>query len=92
MKSPSYRKITRSAKKAATAKSKAMKPAKAKKPASKATKALMAIPPAVMGAMFVLDAHYRKGKKYQGRKITDDTTGETKTTRSTQAIFKRKKG
>ncbi len=92
MKSPSYRKITRSPKKAATTKSKAMKPAKVKKPASKATKALMAITPAVMGAMFVLDAHYRQGTKYQGRKITDNTHGETKTTHSTPAISKRRKG
>lgn len=91
MKSPSYRKITRSAKSTANQMAKSAKPAKTKQAASKASKILTAIPPAVAGGLFALDAYYRKGKRYQGDQISTGT-GAKKTRRSTEAMFKRKRG
>lgn len=92
MKSPSYRKITRSAKKTAATKAKASKPAKIKKPASKkVANALMAIPPAVMAGVLAINQYHKKGKKFQGDRVTNETTGQSKSRRSTESFFKKKK-
>ena len=70
MKSPSYRKLTRDAKKTANQMAKAKKPAKVKTPGKKVANALMAAGPLVMAGAIAVTERQKKMGKYSGETIS----------------------
>jgi len=89
MKSPSYRKITKSAGKVKKQMDKKLKPKKA--PSSKASKrlgnALMIAGPIAMGAVMAIT----KKQSKKGYTMTDKDTGKTHGSRTSEPLIKRKK-
>ena len=65
MKSPSYRKLTRDAKKTANQMAKAKKPAKVKSPGKTLAKIATAAGPVVMAGAIALTEHQKRAKKNQ---------------------------